>query len=84
MTTPGRLMDTLERAGVRFALDAAGEVTIRAPRGVLSDEQRAALAEHRDGIHELLAAVGPVCWQPRVTTGERIPLDEARGLRAGG
>ena len=64
MTTPGRLMDTLEHVGVRFALDAAGEVVIRAPRGALSDEQRAALAEHRDGIGELLVIVGPECWRP--------------------
>ena len=69
MTTPGRLMDTLERAGVRFALDAAGEVVVKAPRGALSNEQRAALAEHGEAIGELLTAVGPACWQPK--GGER-------------
>ena len=65
--TLGTLMHSLEGAGVRFALDAAGEVVIRAPRGVLSDEERAALVTHRAAIGELLAAVGPACWQPKET-----------------
>ena len=65
MTTPGTLMDELERAGVRFGLGVGGEVVIRAPRGALTDEQRAALAEHRQAIGELLAAVGPACWRPK-------------------
>ena len=59
------LIDRLEAEGVCFALDAAGEVMVSAPRGALSDEQRAELAEHRDGIRELLATVGPACWQPK-------------------
>jgi hypothetical protein len=62
--TPGELMDSLETAGVRFALDPSGEVVIRAPRGSLTDERRAALAEHRAGIGALLGAVGPECWEP--------------------
>ncbi len=62
--TPGTLMDELERAGVRFALDAASEVVVKAPRGTLTDEHRAALVEHRDGIRELLVIVGPECWRP--------------------
>jgi hypothetical protein len=64
VTTPGRLMDGLERAGVRFALDPAGEVVVRAPRGALTDERRVALTAHRDGIRALLKVVGPACWSP--------------------
>ena len=56
--TPGTLMDELELAGARFAVDPAGEVVVVAPRGALTHEQRAALAEHRDGIRELLVIVG--------------------------
>ena len=67
------LMDDLERAGVRFALNPAGEPVFRASRGALTDEQRAALVTHREAIGELLAAVGPECWQP---TGEQ----EARSI----
>ncbi len=59
------LMDRLEGEGVCFALDAAVEVMVSAPRGALGDEQRAALAGHRDGIRRLLAIVGPECWRPR-------------------
>ena len=58
------LIDRLEAEGVCFALDAAGEVMVSAPRGSLNDEARAALAEHRDGIRELLVIVGPECWRP--------------------
>ncbi len=58
------LMDRLEAAGVCFALDMAGEVMVSAPRRALSDEHRAALAEHRDGIRELLVIVGPESWRP--------------------
>ena len=58
------LMDDLERDGVQFALDASGEPVFRAPGGGLTDEHRAALAEHRDGIRELLVIVGPECWRP--------------------
>ena len=65
------LIDRLEAAGVCFALDAAGEVMVSAPRGSLSDEQRAALAEHRDGIRELLAIVGPECWRPHRKDSDR-------------
>ncbi len=71
MTTPGRLMDELERGGVRFALDPAGEVVIRAPRGALTDAHRAALTEQRENIRELLVIVGPECWRPHRKENER-------------
>ena len=54
--SPGALMDRLEAVGVRFALDAAGEVVVRAPKGVLTEECRAALITHREAIRALLAA----------------------------
>ena len=65
------LMDELERAGVCFALDAAGEVLVSAPHGALTDAHRTALTELRSGIRELLAIVGPACWVPHDHTKER-------------
>ncbi len=58
------LMAELERTGVCFALDAAGEVMVSAPHGTLTDAQRTALTELRLGIRELLVIVGPECWRP--------------------
>ena len=78
------LMDELERAGVCFALDAAGEVMVSAPHSTLTDAHRAALTEHRAGIRELLAIVGPACWQPLAPgRGAEQAQQQAGGDQAG-
>ena len=69
--TAAVVMDALEALGVRFALDTAGEVVVDAPRGVLTEERRAALTGQREGIRELLAIVGPACWEPTSGGGRR-------------
>lgn len=48
--TAAELLDALEAAGVALALDEAGELVLRAPRGVLTPDIRAAIQERRDAI----------------------------------
>ncbi len=52
--TTGAFMDTLERLGVRFTLDAAGRVVLDSPPGVLTPELRAELTARRAAIAHLV------------------------------
>jgi hypothetical protein len=52
--TAADLLTDLDAAGVICVLDAAGELVIRAPRGTLTPERRAAIRHHRAALALLL------------------------------
>ena len=55
--TPACLLAVLTANGAAFSLDAAGELVITAPKGLLTPDLRAAISEWRADLIALLACV---------------------------
>ncbi len=51
-----QLLAELERRGVELSLESDGSIRFRAPIGVLTEELRAEMIEHKPGLRALLKA----------------------------
>ena len=86
--TPACLLAVLTANGAAFSLDAAGELVITAPKGLLTPDIRAAISEWRADLIALLACVscrrrlrlgeGDVCQSCLADT---IALERAAQMR---
>ncbi|WP_431899015.1 amino acid adenylation domain-containing protein [Nonomuraea sp. bgisy101] len=74
---PAELVDRLEAVGVQLWAEA-GELRFRAPRGVLTDDDRAELRQHRSTLLEYLRQdVGPsLLVADPANAGEPFPLTD--------
>ena len=87
--TPACLLAVLTANGAAFSLDGAGELSIRAPKGLLTLDIRTAISEWRADLIALLACVscrrrprldeGDVCQSCRA---DAIVLERAASMRA--
>lgn len=76
-THPAELVDRLEAVGVQLWAEA-GELRFRAPRGVLTDDDKAELRQHRATLLEYLSQdIGPNLLVPDPDlAGEPFPLTD--------